>query len=365
MIGISLILLVILTYFSIGIFIKVAINRKLLDLPNARSSHTVPTPRGGGVVFPILWTSWLLVMYWLGYSTDDYLLPLLPPVFLLSITSFVDDNYGLSARIRFIAQLLAAGYGVIAIGGLPELNLGFMIVPWGWVGIIFAVIALLWSINLYNFMDGIDGIAAIEALFVFGVGGSFIWQAGGLVLAYIIWAMAAIIVGFLLWNKPPAKVFMGDVGSTLLGFLVVMFALLGEIYYQVPWLLWLILYGVFWFDATITLVRRVGHGDIWYQAHRLHAYQRLQLQHWSHQKILLWVTLVNIILAIFACGAFYWQQYMLLWLVASIILLVIIYMLIERVQPMYSMVKLSSSRGEHSESAGRRHEDGKLRKIDN
>lgn len=335
MIKVFLISLTVLSYICIGVFIKYATRKNFLDLPNLRSSHLVPTPTGGGMVFPILWSVFLLALYFIGYIRPDYLLILLPPVFLIGITSFLDDKYCLSARLRFIAQLAAVIYSVIAIGGLSELNLGFISVHWSFIGYIFVILALLWSINLYNFMDGIDGIAAVEALFVFGFGGYFVWQAGGFGLACIIWSMAAIVAGFLLWNKPPAKIFMGDAGSTLLGFLVVMFGLLGEIYYKVPFLLWIILYGVFLFDATITLVRRFYHGDTWYQAHRLHAYQRLQLKHWSHKKILLWVVLLNIVLAIFACLAFSFQYYMLILLIISIMVLAIIYMFIERIQPMY------------------------------
>lgn len=336
MIKVFLILLTILSYVCIGVFIKYAIRKNFLDLPNSRSSHLVPTPTGGGMVFPILWIAFLLILYFIGYIKSNYLLVLFPPVFLIGITSFLDDKYCLSARLRFTAQLVSVIYSVIAVGGLPELNLGFISVHWGFIGYIFAILALLWSINLYNFMDGIDGIAAVEALFVFGFGGYFVWQAGGIGLAYIIWSIAAIVTGFLLWNKPPAKIFMGDVGSTLLGFLVIMFGLLGEVYYRVPFLLWIILYSVFLFDATITLVRRICHGDTWYQAHRLHAYQRLQLEHWSHRKILLWVVLLNIILAAFACLAFNFQHYMLILLIISMVLLAIIYMFIERIQPMYT-----------------------------
>ncbi|EKE00515.1 MAG: hypothetical protein ACD_21C00337G0001 [uncultured bacterium] len=168
-----------------------------------------------------------------------------------------------------------------------------------------------------------------------GFGGYFIWCAGGSELATIIWGMVAIVVGFLLWNKPPAKIFMGDVGSTLLGFLIVLFAIIGEKKYNVSVLLWVILYGVFWFDATLTLIRRLINDDKWYQAHRLHAYQRLQLQQWPHGKILLGVIAINMVLAAFAFAAFYFPQYMLFSLAGVLVMLAVSYMLVEKTQPMY------------------------------
>ncbi|MEI8054799.1 MAG: glycosyltransferase family 4 protein [bacterium] len=335
MLKLLLILMVFFSYVFVGIFRSYAIKKNLLDHPNSRSSHLIPVPRGGGVVFPVLWTVFLLILYFLGFVKASYLSIFLPPVFLICFISFIDDKYQLAARWRFLAQLGAAIYSLIAVGGFSSIDLGVVTIYWAWFGYIFMVLALLWSTNLYNFMDGIDGIAAIEALFVFGFGGYFIWCAGGFALAYVIWGIASIVAGFLMWNKPPAKIFMGDVGSTLLGFLVVLFGLVGEIWYRVPFLLWVILYGVFLFDATVTLFRRAKHGEIWYQAHRLHAYQRLQLQRWSHGKVVIGVIAINVILAGFAILAFYFPQYILISLVMAIITLSMGYIFIEKLQPMY------------------------------
>src|SRR3990172_3369617 len=212
MIGLFLILMGFLSYLFVGIFRSYAIKKNLLDYPNPRSSHAIPVPRGGGVVFPVLWVLSLLILYFIGFIDGSYLLVFLPPVFVISLVSFLDDKYGLAALFRFLAQLSAAIYSLIVIGGFPSLDLGIITIHWGWFGYVFMTLALLWSTNLYNFMDGIDGIAAIEALFVLGFGSYFIWYAGGSGFATIIWSMAAIIAGFLLWNKPPAKIFMGDVG---------------------------------------------------------------------------------------------------------------------------------------------------------
>lgn len=331
----SLILLGLLSYFFIGIFRSYALNKKLLDHPNSRSSHLLPTPRGAGVIFPILWSGFLLILYFIGFIKASYLVIFLPPVVLISTIGFCDDRYQLMAGWRFLSHLSAAIYALAVIGGFPALDLGSITLSWGWLGYAFMVLALLWSTNLYNFMDGIDGIAAVEALFVLCTGGYFIWSAGGKELAVTIWAMASIAVGFLFWNKPPAKIFMGDVGSTLLGFLIILFAIVGEKEYGVPVLLWVILYGVFWFDSTLTLVRRLINGDKWYQAHRLHAYQRLQLRRWSHGKILAGVSIINVVLLGFASLAFYFPQYLLISLGASCAVLLVSYLFVERAQPMY------------------------------
>jgi Fuc2NAc and GlcNAc transferase len=325
----------ILSYFLVMVFRIYAIHKKLLDQPNHRSSHVIPIPVGAGVVFPVLLIILLLILYFFNFIDIFYLIILIPPVVAISLVGFLDDKYKLASKWRFLVQILGAIYSVFIIGEYSSINLGFIGINLNLLGYFFAILMLLWSTNLYNFMDGIDGIAAIEAIFIFGVGGVFIWYSGGAEFAVIIWSIVAIAIGFLIWNKPPAKIFMGDVGSTLLGFLVVLFGLIGEIWYNVPFLLWVILYGVFLFDATVTLLRRIKHGDVWYHAHRLHAYQRLQLQKWSHKKILFGIIVVNIILAVLAIFGFLFPQYIVILLAVTIILLSIVYWRIEKIQPMY------------------------------
>ena len=169
-----LILMSFLSYFSIGIFKAYAIEKDLIDHPNHRSSHSFPTPRGGGIVFLVLWAIFLITLYFIGFVKIRYFFILFPPIFLIGLVGFFDDKYQLAACWRFLAHLCAAVYSLIIIGGFPSLNIGIGTIHWGWFGYIFMALALLWSTNLYNFMDGIDGIAAIEALFVFGFGGYFV-----------------------------------------------------------------------------------------------------------------------------------------------------------------------------------------------
>jgi len=169
--------------------------------------------------------------------------------------------------------------------GVPYIRLGKMIVPyWGAYG--FGILAVVWTINLFNFMDGIDGIAATEAIFItiaaallaMWTGGSYASPAPALVFA-------AACMGFLLWNWPPAKIFMGDVGSGFIGYGIVVLALAAAHNSQSAIWVWLILGGGFFVDATITLMRRLSRGERVYQAHRTHAYQWLSRRWRSHKRV--------------------------------------------------------------------------------
>jgi Fuc2NAc and GlcNAc transferase len=324
-----------LSFGFIWCFKFYACKHNLVDHPNQRSSHVIPTVSGGGVVFVILWLLYVLYSCFIGIVSLQSMLVFLPGAFLVALIGFVDDHKQISARWRFLIYLIAATISIITLGGFSSLMIAGHVLHWGWVGSIFAIVAIVWSINLYNFMDGIDGIAAIEAVFVFGIGGYFIWNAGGYGLAMLAWGLVVLIFGFLVWNFPPAKIFMGDVGSAFLGFLVVVFALAGEHWYKVPAILWLMLYGVFAFDATVTLIRRVLAGEKWYTAHRLHAYQRLQLKNWSHKRILLRVIAINVVLAVVTLGAYFWPRYFIILFVVELIMLAIIYLVVEKMQPMY------------------------------
>ena len=140
-----LLLLGVLSYALVGVYRSYALKKDILDCPNHRSSHVLPTPRGGGVIFPVLWFTFLLILCRVNFIEVSYLSIFVFPVFLIGIVSFLDDRYGLPARFRFLAQLVAAIYSLVVIGGFPSINLGFMTVNWGWFGYVFAVFALIWS----------------------------------------------------------------------------------------------------------------------------------------------------------------------------------------------------------------------------
>lgn len=265
-----------------------AIKNSLVAQINERSSHTVPTPHGGGIAIALIWFVGLIYLY-VNSTLDDTLFYALLLGALLSIVSYMDDLYELSAKIRLLVQVGVALGGLFLLGGLHHLNFGIFIIENQVVTNIFALFLIVWFINLYNFLDGIDGYAASEMIFL-SLAGFMLFQGEQFLL------LLFAVLGFLVWNWEKAKIFMGDVGSTLLGYNVAVFS----IYYaneaaQNLWI-WIILFGLFWFDATLTLYRRFRNGEKLSLAHRKHAYQRLIQSGWSHQKVVIASIGINIIL---------------------------------------------------------------------
>ena len=332
----SLTSMAIASCFWVRVYIAFARSRQILDVPNERSSHTVAVARGGGAVVFALWSIGVVVASSVGSLDVRIALALVGGSSVVAIVGFLDDMRGLRARTRFVAHMVASLVcGVAVLLDLKYLNLGFLMLPLGTIGPALAFLAIVWSINLFNFMDGLDGLAASEAVWALGVGGYALWQAHGQGLAFCAWLAAAGACGFLVWNLPKAKVFMGDVGSGFFGFLIAAFALIGEVRYGVPVLIWVILYGVFFVDATITLIRRFVYGEKWYGAHRSHAFQRLH--HglgWSHARVLAFVSLINLMLAGLALWVIQDTNQATLALGLAFALLLGFYLLVERVAPM-------------------------------
>jgi len=332
-----LLALSIIAYLLVFTYKQFALSKGIVDTPNHRSYHTTPIPLGGGVVFACVWLLACVGTTLLPDWTFNNLLLILPGSIMILAISFVDDLYNISAWKRLGVHLLAASMTLYMLDGFTHLSLGTFTIYLGGAGSLLAVIAIAWSVNLYNFMDGIDGIASMQAIFIFTVGSLLFWLAGADHLALINLFLVASIIGFIIWNWPPAKIYMGDVGSTFLGFLVAAFALIGEKKYGLPALIWLILYGVFAFDATITLIRRMLAGEQWYKAHRAYFYHhRLLLLGWSHKQILLTVTGINTILGCLALYAFLHPGTLISCLSIALILLTFLYRQLERKQPMFA-----------------------------
>ncbi|CAH9019052.1 MraY family glycosyltransferase [Candidatus Nitrosacidococcus sp. I8] len=324
----SLPLLFLLSWVLVGCFRYYAVVKKWVDIPNARSSHSLPTPRGGGIVFAGLWLAIALLIWAMGISMQH--LVLLPGAMLVVAVGFGDDCCGIQPIWRFLAHAIAA---FITIYGLtlysdPSIHFNYI-----WLGLF--GLAIIWSINLFNFMDGINGLAGIEACFIFMVGSYWLWQSGAETLTFLSWALTAVILGFLLWNFPAARIFMGDGGSGFLGFLIAGFALIGKFCFNIPLLLWIIIYGIFCFDTTLTLIRRFLAGDNWYKAHRAHAYQRLHQAGWSHLKIVAAISSVNILLVLISSWINIHRDMMLWGFIVVLVLLTILYLRVEKINPMY------------------------------
>lgn len=335
MIWLYIALIFILNVLGVYAYRHYALKKDLIAHPNERSSHTRPTPVGGGLIFSSLFLAVVVANVLLHGFSLRYALVFVPGGLALVLMGFFDDKLHLRARTRFSIQLLVSIYTTIALGYGSHADLGFMVLSMGWLGYIFVGIVILWSINVFNFMDGLDGFAATEAIFIFVLGGFFCWHAQGYVLAWLSWLLAASIAGFLYWNLPPARIFMGDTGSVFLGLMIPVFAFASEEWVGVPALLWFMLYTVFYFDATFTLVRRVMAGQKWYEAHRLHAYLRLHVAGWSHTRVLLATLGVNAGLGVLTTIAYFYQQYMFLLFLLGLGYVGFFYYLVECKCPMF------------------------------
>jgi Fuc2NAc and GlcNAc transferase len=279
----SLVLVGATTWFLTGRFRQYALNRAMVDVPNERSSHHVTTARGGGGGLVVVTT---VAFAWCWWSGGSMALPpgVLAGGVMIAVIGFIDDHGHVPAMLRLAGHTLAAVLAVISLGGAAM----------GLAGAAAAIFFVTWLTNLTNFMDGIDGIAGAQALTVTG--------AGALLLAVApsgasLWVEPAILavsaLGFLAWNWPPARVFLGDVGSGYLGFVLAVLTLRAASVSPTLGWAWVLLSGVFITDATVTLVRRAFRRERLFQAHRSHAYQHLARKWGAHRPVTLVVVAVN------------------------------------------------------------------------
>ena len=278
-----------------GLVRRSALATGRLDIPNARSSHTTPTPRGGGLAIVVTALLGGIALTWLGALSAAAAAGALVGGALVAGVGYLDDVRGMRALTRFCVHVAAAVTATAWLLTNPATPF-FADIP-QWLSVIVLVIAIAWSVNLFNFMDGIDGIAASQSAFM--AGAAALLAAG----ASSGWSELAIVAagasaGFLLWNWPPAKIFMGDVGSGFLGFWLAILAIDMHAAGVLPIWTSLILGSSFVADASITLLRRVLRGERWYEAHRSHAYQILSRRWQSHLRVIvaLWILNVAVIL---------------------------------------------------------------------
>jgi Fuc2NAc and GlcNAc transferase len=273
-----------------------AVAHGVLDIPNDRSSHRVPTPRGGGIAIALSTIAASTFLLWRGALDVPLYLALTGGGIVVAFVGYLDDRRPLSARIRLAAHLAAALWALVCLGGLPPMRFGDHIVSLGWAGYVVGALGIAWTVNLFNFMDGIDGIAASEAISIaWGAVLLALVMAQAVAMSAMAMAFGAVCCGFLVWNWPPAKIFMGDVGSGYLGYVLVVLALGASRGNPTALAVWVILGGVFFCDAFVTLMRRLARGERVYQAHRSHAYQYLARCWGNHRSVTLAVVCVNLL----------------------------------------------------------------------
>lgn len=275
-----------MSFYVTYIVMRYAVKNKITVIPNARSLHDQPTPKGGGIAIVLTWYIGITVLYFTGIVEYRLFMALISGI-LLAVVSFIDDIRDLRPIIRLIVQFLTSILAFWFLGGLrplimPEISINYDLIIYP-----IAIIGMVWFINLFNFMDGVDGFASLEAIIVCAVFFIFTWNLSAILLI-------ACITGFIYWNWPKASIFMGDVGSTQLGFILVVMGIYYHNTFDLSILNWIMLTSPFWFDATLTLFRRWRNGEKLSEAHRKHVYQRMVQACNSHEQVNIYLILINV-----------------------------------------------------------------------
>ncbi|NWB91692.1 MraY family glycosyltransferase [Pseudomonas agarici] len=297
-----------LSFFLAIFFRRYALRRSLIDIPNNRSSHSQPTPRGGGLAIVISFIFCLpATIFFNGNSLSTSVALTLSGVGI-ALLGFLDDHGHIAARWRLLGHFFFAALILFFLDKIPIITIIGIELHTSWFNFIILTLYLVWMLNLYNFMDGIDGIASVEALCVC-LSAVLLYYFSG--FEQLIWSpliLSMAVSGFLYWNFPPAKIFMGDAGSGFLGITLGALSLQATIVAPRLLWMWVILLGVFIVDATFTLVRRLLRGEKIYEAHRSHAYQFAARRFGRHLPVTLSVGVINLfwLLPIAFCVVMSW-----------------------------------------------------------
>ncbi|WP_341798982.1 glycosyltransferase family 4 protein [Rahnella variigena] len=300
MLNLSIAVVVFICSFVLTWLLRIyALKNNVIDIPNQRSSHSSPTPRGGGVALVISFLIGLVVLCLMKIIPVEQLLSLFIAGAIIAVVGFLDDHGHIAARWRLLMHFIAAAAGLYFLGKFPVIDLFGFELSSGWIGMVFGLVYLAWMLNLYNFMDGINGLASIEAIsFSFsscllllnttlGVSDSGLFS--------VLVMLGSSTLGFMLWNFPKAKIFMGDAGSGFLGMVVGLIVLHLAMINSSMFMAEICLLGVFIVDATITLLRRLIAGKKVYEAHASHTYQIMARKFESHKTVTTVVLVVNLV----------------------------------------------------------------------
>ena len=282
-------IVVVVSFLLTELIRRYTLKKNLIDTPNDRSSHTVPTPRGGGLSIVVIF---LIAISFVDSLPSDIFIALIGSGVIIAAIGFWDDHSHVPAKWRLLVHFTASFWVLYWLGGITEFQVFNTSINPGFLGLVLVAFLFVWLLNLFNFMDGIDGIAASETIFVMCGGAFFSWLDGSDSLTLTSLILASSTLGFLILNWPPAKIFMGDVGSGFLGLMIGVIAYASILEGGSVWI-WLILLAVFLVDSGVTLLRRILNGEKWYEAHCSHAYQHAA-KRWGHKKITLSVILINL-----------------------------------------------------------------------
>ena len=318
------------SYLATALYLHFAHHARIVDIPDHRSAHSQPTPSGGGVamVLPALLVACLIdYAGWVDFDRWGLYLPLGG----IAILGYLDDRFNLPVILRLLAQVLATVAVLFFLAGSVGEQLAGQHFLVNIAVAALLALYILWTVNLYNFMDGIDGIAVSQALTVLG-GALLMVLSKGIVEAHdsILLALVLLgsICGFAVWNWSPARIFMGDTGSLFLGFLIAVASLDTALQGWLSICAWLILMGVFISDASCTLLMRLLKGERIYQAHSSHAYQRAARQ-FGHQGVTLVMIAINLLwLLPLAWTADQWPEWQFALIVIAYFPLLILYIAI-------------------------------------
>ncbi len=278
----------VLTLGVIQFYRRFAVHFGIIDMPNERSSHKVPMPRGAGICFYIGFTITLVILYFMGELALRFTFPIFLGGSMMMLLGYWDDLKSLPTSVRLFVQILASVFVVALLtkGFANDIQISFL-PDWPWLTSAFCILYVAWFVNLYNFMDGSDGLATLTGILGSAIISVVSFASSNFDLALIYATLAFALLAFLTLNWHPAVVFMGDAGAYFLGFIFGAFALLSKLIYETSLYVHLIVFGMFVVDATWTLIRRGVRVEKVYRPHKQHAFQKLVAAGWSHPHVAL------------------------------------------------------------------------------
>ena len=310
-----------------GCYLRLARTTQFFDIPNERSSHSLPTPHGGGVALLSAFMLGLLFAAWFYNTWDALLFTLAGAALILMLLGAADDLYSLPVGLRMAMYSLVCLWVANTLLQAGKIDSAIS----GTTLVLLTAVAMLWCVNLYNFMDGIDGLATLQTILACCFAAILSWTSEhNSSYALFCLLLAAAHGGFFIWNFPPARLFMGDAGSVPTGFLLAAMALLGTVQGQLNLTCWLVLLAVFITDASWTLMWRFFTGQAFAKPHRLHAYQRLSRYWGSHLRVDVLLLAINV-LWLFPCA----------WLIQTWPSYSIIFVILAYLPLFYGMARIS------------------------